>query len=391
MSGQFYFSLLNPAIALTFATVFLMLWRRFPDRHHLIHVVFAFALCAIGFTVRDFPVFLNELSTRLVANFAFIGSAMLACGAALALASRTIPWTRMSLISGIGLVVFGYFLFVVPSTTTRVVVLGITMSLLAFTAVVELWKARPLPLSGRLILSAALIFMVLALSRPLLILSGLLAIDDAATFQQSSYWLTIQAFTPLLAGALALLFLAAMSIDTFEQLRTEANHDYLTGLLNRRGFEVAASGCLSEGGGTGALLMGDIDDFKKINDTYGHKVGDQVISAMARALSSHGRAQFAARVGGEEFALFYRDGDLEALHAHADRIRSAVNRLVLPGLPADYPLTMSIGIHARSANETLSEMLIEADRALYRAKTSGKDQAVTSAASKRRSTRSRSA
>ena len=379
MSGQVYFALLNPAIAFTFAAVFLLLWRRIPDRRHLLLVVFAFVACGLGFVLRDFPLF-EEIATRWWSNLMFLVCAVLACASATALAGRDVPWMLLGLIAAAGFALFGWYLLVEPSTLARIVIMGVTMALMALTTIVSLVRIRPLALSGRIVLVAVIAGLILALVRPILTLSGALPLNDGDTFQQSTYWVTVQAFTPIFSGAIALLFLAAMSIDTFEQLRTEANHDYLTGLLNRRGFEKAVTTALARSGDRRpALIMGDIDNFKTINDSFGHKVGDQVIAGVARALSSHGNALFAARVGGEEFALYYPDTVDLALNEQANRIRLAIGQVHSVGLPAGYPLTISIGVHPRAEGQTLAEMLIECDRALYLAKNTGKNRAVHSA------------
>lgn len=379
MSGQIYFSLLNPAIAFTFAAMFFVMGRRFPNQQHFPLIGSAFALSALAFILQDFPLIGDEATAKLLSNAIFVACVITACSSALVRVGAAVPRWRFGLISAASFAIFCFYLYVEPAILVRVTVLGAAMAAVALLTFILLVRQERLETSDRLIALATLIGFVLAVLRPVLALTGLLEVDDGGSFQQSTYWATVQAFTPILTGTIALLFLAAMSLDTFEQLRAEADHDYLTGLLNRRGFETAVGTALAEGDAEKpALLMADIDDFKKINDSFGHKVGDQVISGVARVLSSQGNALFAGRVGGEEFALYYEGCDHAALHRHAEAIRLAVSRLAVAGLPAGYPLTLSIGLHARTGGESLSEMLIEADRALYKAKASGKNRAVLS-------------
>src|SRR5690606_3014830 len=129
-------------------------------------------------------------------------------------------------------------------------------------------------------------------------------------------------------------------------------------LLNRRGFEQAATSALVQSATAAqpAVLLADIDDFKKINDTFGHDVGDRVISAVAQVLEKHGGADITGRVGGEEFALFFPGTALGQLRQSADAIREALASIPIAGLPGDYPLTVSIGLHLRDGAETLREM-----------------------------------
>ena len=84
----------------------------------------------------------------------------------------------------------------------------------------------------------------------------------------------------------------------------------------------------------------------------------------------------AARTGGEEFALYYNDIDRAELQGIARKIRAALAQTSIAGLPGNYPVTLSIGLHLSYSQESLADMMTLADQALYRAKSEGKDQAV---------------
>jgi len=213
------------------------------------------------------------------------------------------------------------------------------------------------------------------------VLQGMLDINLNGDFRQSAYWETVRAFTPLMSIAVAALFLWGIISDIIERMRAEAGTDYLTGLLNRRGFEQAASLVLNAEAGPDArpaLLLADIDDFKKINDAFGHTVGDKVIASVGHVLCNAGETEIAGRIGGEEFALFYGSATREQLRERAGNIQRQLGQCRMEGLPDDYPLTVSIGLHFRDKVETLTDMLSGADRALYRAKREGKNRAVLS-------------
>lgn len=379
MAGHIYFSLLNPVIAVIFATMFLLFWRRFQAHRYFGLLALAFLLLAAGFAFYDFSPLGSEIANRLISNIAFASAIVIACSAALQRSHIAIPFAAFAAMLIPGYTAFLWFLIVVPSVDARIIIVGLIFSGLFLISVAKLLLAGPASTPDRLIVISGILGAVLPLARPSLILLGILDAADGPTFRQSSYWLSLQAFSPILTGTVALLFLSAMTMDTMDRLKAEANHDYLTGLLNRRGFETAIGKALLDDPDS-ALLMADIDDFKQVNDCFGHKVGDLVIAGVARALSSHGGAKFAARVGGEEFALYYDHSDQASLQRHAEAIREAVRHMVVGGLPRDHNLTLSIGLHANGSGQTLSEMLIEADRALYKAKTNGKDRAVTSGA-----------
>ncbi|KQV85018.1 diguanylate cyclase [Massilia sp. Root351] len=170
-----------------------------------------------------------------------------------------------------------------------------------------------------------------------------------------------------------------------EQLATT---DPLTGIANRRRMTEQISKELDRARRYKhplALLMVDIDHFKRINDTYGHDVGDQAIVAVAGALSAAMRSiDLVARFGGEEFVLLMPEASLETAGGAAERLRETVAQLRIDldgGLTVS--LTISVGVAAsypQEAPDSPSALLVRADKALYQAKKEGRDRVVLSAA-----------
>jgi diguanylate cyclase (GGDEF)-like protein/PAS domain S-box-containing protein len=158
-----------------------------------------------------------------------------------------------------------------------------------------------------------------------------------------------------------------------------ASTDPLTGLVNRAHFFTLAKGEIRRARRHGrplAVIMADIDHFKRINDTYGHGEGDRALASFADLCRTLVRAEDTiARLGGEEFALLLPETDAAQAVALANRLRAAVEELHLGGLPA--PLTISIGISQFLAAETtVDAALSRADQALYAAKRSGRNRVV---------------
>jgi diguanylate cyclase len=173
-------------------------------------------------------------------------------------------------------------------------------------------------------------------------------------------------------------------VDT---LRQQALTDPLTGLLNRRGFERAVEEFGRRPGGLprSAVLLCDVDKFKRVNDLYGHLIGDRVLVAIARVLTARVKGRdTVARWGGEEFAVFLPEtGAVDARHL-ADQIRSDVARGRIKRLDREDfvdAVTISIGIAETEPGESLEALLGRADAALYEAKAAGRDCVVIAAQS----------
>ncbi len=170
-----------------------------------------------------------------------------------------------------------------------------------------------------------------------------------------------------------------------ETVRREAECDALTGILNRRAFDRALSdrvSCSTARPQEFCLVLVDIDDFKNVNDTYGHLAGDRILCTVARKCAQGlGEGDLLARYGGEEFAILFGGASLRAGLKKAARICGAVAaaRYVLeesPGEPG-IRLSVSAGVAAWRAGDTAASLIERADRALYRAKTTGKNRAVS--------------
>ena len=124
------------------------------------------------------------------------------------------------------------------------------------------------------------------------------------------------------------------------------------------------------------LIMADLDNFKLINDTYGHQPGDIMLKDIAKIIHNNIRSfDIAARYGGEEFAVILTDTDLDAAHHIAERLRKKVENAVFSGAPVPLKITISIGIAQFNPKEDKNkdDLIRNADMALYKAKKSGKN------------------
>ena len=181
-------------------------------------------------------------------------------------------------------------------------------------------------------------------------------------------------------AVIAVLFHLQASTD---RLRKKAERDLLTDLLNKKTFESGVGNILSHHSADeiGALFIIDLDNFKNINDTMGHMVGDQVLSAVAEEMRETFRQQdYLGRIGGDEFAVYMTFGNIadeteryEVIKSRADRLCAGIGKIA-EKLGQDMTVSCSIGIALDPEHGTTYEQLYQsADEALYRSKNSGKN------------------
>ena len=181
-----------------------------------------------------------------------------------------------------------------------------------------------------------------------------------------------------LAGAV-LTFNDITERKRFEaQLQYLADHDPVTGLFNRRRFEQELARHLSYDaryGTGGAVLAMDLDNFKYVNDTLGHKAGDEVITRVARTIRERIReTDTFARLGGDEFAILLPEAGIEQAQSVARTIIEAVRSHAVTAAGQPIRVTASIGVTTFGNREVdVESLLVEADLAMYDAKTAGRD------------------
>ncbi len=164
------------------------------------------------------------------------------------------------------------------------------------------------------------------------------------------------------------------------QLKEQAYRDPLTQSYNRRYFYEISEELLhlaKRDKTSLCIIMIDIDNFKKINDTYGHFIGDEVIILLAKKLEETVReSDVVARFGGEEFVIIFPKADLNATKIIAEKIRSTIEKEILKINKLELQFTISLGVSEfdYANNKTIEAMLDSADSALYNAKDNGKNQ-----------------
>lgn len=185
---------------------------------------------------------------------------------------------------------------------------------------------------------------------------------------------------PLTLGG-PLIFLLMLKHERLRYANSQLEHlaatDWLTACLNRGAFTGAVMRHLQDPAPAtayGALLIVDADDFKSVNDRFGHDHGDEALQQMAGAIRrAVSGGDLVGRLGGEEFGILLTGVDAAAADAAAERIRSAIASIVFAPKGTLYPLSVSIGGALYAAGAQFNDLYRLADQRLYEAKHAGRD------------------
>ncbi len=192
----------------------------------------------------------------------------------------------------------------------------------------------------------------------------------------------VAVLTPLVLGG-PIMFYLMLRHEQLRHVNTQlellANTDWLTTCLNRGAFTMQvrrdldrrATAPVSDGG---SLLIIDADDFKQVNDRFGHQQGDAALRMIADAIRASVRSSdVVGRIGGEEFGVYLMGADLATADQVAERIRLTVSGLQFMPVDAPHPLSVSIGGAAFAHRVDFNHLYRLADQRLYEAKTGGRD------------------
>ncbi|MEP7316564.1 MAG: GGDEF domain-containing protein [Sphingomicrobium sp.] len=196
-------------------------------------------------------------------------------------------------------------------------------------------------------------------------------LDGGTAFpSMASPWLNwfLLATSSIYVPLVVLLIIANDIGGVIANYRERSQRDGLTGLLTRQPFEEAVGARRER---FGVLIACDIDHFKRVNDTYGHAVGDDILRAFAERFDQAGR--IAGRIGGEEFVIALPGATLPQAETIAEQLRRTFHELRHPALAEAHRLSASFGIAAYGGRESLAATLEKADSALYRAKRQGRN------------------
>jgi diguanylate cyclase (GGDEF)-like protein len=378
MSHAFLSSATLPGLSALFCITFFFLWRRQRENRCTLNWALAYAFGALGSATGLMRLFTEHAaSITFVGNVFFIGMGFFAVrGSNLGHTTRSqdrvmVPILAVTIICSL------WFVAIEPSvfwrgTTSSVG--GAAMFLLA--AYIKL-KDEDRDRIDDLTAIAFLVTAAALLARPVVTYLYEGAIQSDTESPDSIWFVSFRFFAALSWLSIAILFLFRINTDRLKDLAYQSLTDPLTGILNRRGLLGVGEGMVQEASQAKpvTLLICDIDHFKSINDTYGHRVGDGVIRDFAevlrRAAADAGYA--VGRIGGEEFVALLPATALARGKAFADHIRTTFLNRSHKGVPASHVVSVSIGIAETTGGESLDALIERADRALYRAKDGGRN------------------
>lgn len=240
----------------------------------------------------------------------------------------------------------------------------------------EFWRGtEPLASRPAAVVCLALHALVFFLHIPAVMLSP----GTEGTQQLAGPWFAFIAIQGVIHSIVAAFLLLAMAKERSElRYKTASRVDPLTGAFNRRFFVTSAKQVMRRAGrddGTVALLLFDLDYFKKINDNLGHQGGDEVLKLFCRTASTHLRSNDVfGRLGGEEFAALLPGVDAASAHKVADRVLAAFKAEGQSLGHANLETTASAGIAvSKDRNSSFDALFAAADRGLYKAKRTGRN------------------
>jgi diguanylate cyclase (GGDEF)-like protein len=265
---------------------------------------------------------------------------------------------------------------VAESVALRAVLSASIITTYTWLAAVEIWRNS----KGQLVSRIPATFMLFAHGALFLLrtpLGVLMPHPPGSEPVFGSVWLTVLSSEALMFTiAIAFILMAMAKECTAYMHKTAALIDPLTGIWNRRGFVTETNRVMEELGTRNvAVLFLDLDNFKAVNDSYGHGVGDQALQILAACAKSVIRStDLVGRLGGEEFAVLLRGAPRDAALSIAERIRTtfAAQAAVIDGEKVGATVSIGAVLHEGPMLE-LPELLWKADRALYRAKERGRN------------------
>lgn len=383
MEPLYLLSLANPVIAGLFFLTFYSIWRRQRERRYILAWSLVYMAASVSWGVEFLRIFFGDMWVSWAANAIFPAVTLFTARGVCLRYRGSSPDRALLLIYGMSVAVSSYFSLVHVDIFWRGTSISSGMAVMLAIGLIAVLRRSPRDHIDLGIAFALGLVATLMVSRSVMsiLVENTPTADEA---MPASFWVVSMKLIALLSWmTFAILFLMRIALDLMEELAEQSRTDVLSGAFNRRGFFERAVPLMEQASATlpAAVLICDIDHFKKINDVYGHSVGDAVIKGLGKVLREvTGEAGIVGRIGGEEFAVLLPRADMRSAKLFAETIRTAFSHNHYEGLPSSHQPTVSIGIAESQGSKNLDAVLERADAALYRAKRGGRDRVELSVA-----------
>lgn len=370
------FAYLLPFIFLVFGTIFLIADRWSPGSAR--YWGYGYVLSALGFA---FPILAYALPPALqavVANLLFF-SAFLSYGQAL-----LVRFKRPSLLTlrlSFTLVAFAvvcWFILGRENLRSQLAIGDSSLAVLLAISIFSVWRHAKTRIDRMLVAMASLVVIETTV-RVIVLLASTTAdnFESLDQFLSSNYAFLMQVTASIVGFVMALTVLGTVVADVVIAHRDAAERDPLTGLFNRRGFEQALPEAKGGAFPAGAVIVGDIDHFKQVNDRFGHAAGDHVIIGFAETLRGLLKGAAIARFGGEEFVSFLPSVSRTDAFEVAEAARLAFAAMAWRDHGIDGSITASFGVSTTAPGDhSVHDAIARADACLYVAKNAGRNRVV---------------
>ncbi len=284
------------------------------------------------------------------------------------------PWIAIAVIWVFAILAVPVIFSMPYSSMPRLIVYQLPYFAMQALAGVVIWRTGRRQALDLLLVALQLSAAIIYIAKPL-VAATVGTASAPQGYMETTYAAISQSGSVVSLMAIGLVLLLVMMRDTTAEMVVRSETDPLSSVLNRRGFERHAELALLRGDDVAVLITADLDDFKKINDSFGHAAGDGVIAHFAAMLADAAPPNaIVGRIGGEEFAVLIAGALLSDGRLYAETVRAAFASARLPVLGIDRGFTASFGVAQRTFDDTLFELSRRADAALYRAKSGGRNQ-----------------
>ncbi|TWF49663.1 diguanylate cyclase (GGDEF)-like protein [Neorhizobium alkalisoli] len=374
MNGAVFFLAVNFIVAICFSAVFAVVSTRSLSRAAARWFAAGFgiaslsALCELLIAYADY-----QMVWAVGAFLTVLGGMLLLLVGICRLYGRPIPWL---LIGGFFLASAIECILIYPlqrGTPLQAFAYQTPFALVILaSSVVVLFSARRLPIDRGLFVLLLVTGLHFFAKAGLAVLVG--AGSIARDYVHTNYALISQSATAVLMVSVGLTLLSVLVLEIMADERSASEMDALSGIANRRGFERGVKAAIAAASSyPHAVVLCDLDHFKRINDTFGHHGGDAVIESFGALLrSSAPSGAILGRIGGEEFAVFLPKTTVEVAALFAQALRAGTMTMSVAGIPS-LNVTGSFGVAHLTAPDQSEQMFRQADMALYEAKRSGRN------------------